>query len=191
MPTLEFEGKAFVYSHHLSVPYRELVPVPEKGIGLPSLDGNLVIHGDNLEALKALLPRYAGKVDVIYIDPPYNTGKEGWTYNDKVNSPLMRAWLGKVVDRDDLQRHDKWLCMMWPRLQILAELLRPGGVILSSIDDNEVDSLRFLLDAVFGEAGFLGTIVWKNATDNNPTNVAVEHEYIHCYTNNRSGVAPE
>ncbi len=106
MPTLEFKGKPFVYSHHLSVPFRELIvdagkSVPPEG-QTPSLDDNLIIHGDNLEALKALLPRYAGKIDVIYIDPPYNTGKEGWAYNDKVNSPLMKEWLGKVVDRDDL-----------------------------------------------------------------------------------------
>jgi adenine-specific DNA-methyltransferase len=101
MPTLEFEGKTFVYSHHLSVPYRELIPVKDKGVGEPDLSGNLIIHGDNLEALKALLPRYAGKVDVIYIDPPYNTGNEGWAYNDNVNSPLMKEWLGKVVGTDD------------------------------------------------------------------------------------------
>ena len=120
MPTLDFRGKASVYSHHLSVPFRELVVRPEKSLPAPgassSLDDNLIIHGDNLEALKALLPRYAGKVDVIYIDPPYNTGNEKWVYNDNVNAPLIKQWLGKVVDRDDLERHDKWLCMMWPRL---------------------------------------------------------------------------
>src|SRR5215211_6413844 len=124
MPTLDFKGKPFVYSHHLSVPYRELVIDTAKslpGAGGPSLDDNL--HGDNLEALKALLPRYAGKVDVIYIDPPYNTGNEGWAYNDNVNSPLMKEWLGKTVDAEDLERHDKWCCMMWPRLQILKELI--------------------------------------------------------------------
>jgi adenine-specific DNA-methyltransferase len=121
MPTLEFKGKPFVYSHHL--------PGGKKA----SLDDNLVIHGDNLEALKALLPRYAGKVDVIYIDPPYNTGNEGWAYNDNVNSPLMKEWFGKVVDQDDLERHDKWLCMMWPRLTLLKELLSPRGVLFISI----------------------------------------------------------
>src|SRR5260370_37392634 len=141
MPTLECKGKAFVYSHHLSVPLRELVVVPKKsfpGGKEASLDDNLIIHGDNLEALKALLPRYAGKVDVIYIDPPYNTGKEAWAYNDNVNSPLMKEWLGKVVDGDDLERHDKWLSMIWPRLTLLHELLCQSGIILVSIDDNEV-----------------------------------------------------
>ena len=131
MPTLDFKGKSFIYTHHLGVPYRELLVAPEKSWppgGRPDLDGNLILHGDNLEALKALLPRYAGRVDCIYIDPPYNTGTEGWCYNDKVNSPLMREWLkkeGNPVEREDLQRHDKWLCMMWPRLQLLERFNVP------------------------------------------------------------------
>jgi adenine-specific DNA-methyltransferase len=195
MPTLEFKGKPFVYSHHLSVPFRELMVDPKKSLPAkgdkPSLDDNLIIHGDNLEALKALLPRYAGKVDVIYIDPPYNTGKEGWAYNDKVNSPLMKEWLGKVVDRDDLERHDKWLCMMWPRLQLLKELLSEKGVLFASIDDNEVASLKQGLIETFGPNNWLGTIIWKNATDNNPTNVAIEHEYIHAFANTRDGIPAE
>ena len=114
MPSLEFKGKAFVYSHHLSVPFRELTVQPEKSHPksgqAPGMDGNLIIHGDNLEALKALLPVYAGKVDCIYIDPPYNTGNEGWCYNDNVRSPLMREWLkksGNPVEKEDLERHDK------------------------------------------------------------------------------------
>lgn len=189
MPTLEFRGKPFVYSHHLSVPFRELVldakkSLPAKG-QKPSLDDNLIIHGDNLEALKALLPRYAGKVDVIYIDPPYNTGNEGWAYNDNVNSPLMKEWLGKVVDRDDLERHDKWLCMMWPRLQLLKELLAPGGLIFISIDDNEIHRLRAVMDETFGEANIVHEIVWKNkygpgAATRGFGNV---HEYILAYSN--------
>ena len=194
MPTLEFKGKPFVYSHHLSVPFRELVVDPKKsypGGKKASLDDNLIIHGDNLEALKALLPRYANKVDVIYIDPPYNTGKENWAYNDNVNSPLMKEWLGRVVDRDDLERHDKWCCMMWPRLQILKELLAETGVIFASIDDNEFHDLRCVMDEVFGGANWVGTIVWKNVTDNNPTNISIEHEYIVCYAGNKSRLAKE
>src|SRR5690242_10228586 len=162
MPTLEFKGKPFVYSHHLSVPFRELIVDSKKsypGGRQASLDDNLIVHGDNLEALKALLPRYAGKVDVIYIDPPYNTGNEQWAYNDNVNSPLMKEWLGKVVDRDDLQRHDKWCCMMWPRVQLLKELLADTGVIMVSIDDNEIHHLRMVLDEIFGEASYIATIV--------------------------------
>lgn len=165
MPSLEFKGKPFVHSHHLSVPFRELVIDLKKSLPggkKASLDDNLIIHGDNLEALKALLPRYAGKVDVIYIDPPYNTGTDGWAYNDNVNSPLMKEWLGKVVDRDDLERHDKWLCMMWPRLQLLHELLSADGVFLVSVDDNEVHRLRMLLDEIFGEESFLAQFTWKS-----------------------------
>lgn len=188
MPTLEFKGKPFVYSHHLSVPFKELRIDASKslsGPAGPNLDDNLIIHGDNLEALKALLPRYAGQVDVIYIDPPYNTGKDDWRYNDRVNSPLMQSWLGSVVNKEDMERRDKWLCMMWPRLQLLKELLAPNGVIFISIDDNEVGSLKSLLIETFGEENWLGTIVWKNATDNNPTRIAVEHEYIHAFAKNK------
>ena len=149
MPSLDFKGKSFVYAHHLSVPFRELVvdakkSLPPKG-QKPSLDDNLIIHGDNLHALKALLPVYAGKVDCIFIDPPYNTGNEGWCYNDNVRSPLMREWLKKSanpVEKEDLERHDKWLCMMWPRLNLLHDLLAEDGAIFVSIDDNEVHRLR-------------------------------------------------
>jgi adenine-specific DNA-methyltransferase len=112
MTELHFKGKEFVYNHHLAVPFRPLVPHADKGFGPVDLSGNLIIHGDNLHALKALLPMYAGKVDCIFIDPPYNTGNEGWAYNDNVNSPMMREWLGKEVLLDDGLRHDKWCAMM-------------------------------------------------------------------------------
>ena len=182
MPRLHFKGKVFVENHHLAVPFHELLPVREKGLSeKASLRDNLIVHGDNLAALKALLPTYQGKVKCIYIDPPYNTGKEGWAYNDRVNSPLMRAWLGRVVDRDDLTRHDKWCCMMMPRLKLLRELLREDGVIFVSIDDNELHHLRCLMDEVFGERNRVGQIIWHGSTDNNPTNIATEHEYIVCY----------
>ena len=121
----------------------------------------------------------------IYIDPPYNTGKEKWAYNDSVNSPLMREWLGRVVDRDDLTRHEKWCCMIMPRLKLLRELLREDGVIFVSIDDNEVHHLRCLMDEVFGERNRVGQIIWHGSTDNNPTNIATEHEYIVCYATNK------
>jgi adenine-specific DNA-methyltransferase len=141
MTELSFKGKEFVYNHHLAVPFRPLVPHPEKGIGPVALDGNLVVHGDNLHALKALLPLYAGKVDCVYIDPPYNTGKSDWSYNDKVSSPMIREWLdSNPITVDDNLRHDKWACMMWPRLQLLRELMKPGAVMFASIDDNEVAS---------------------------------------------------
>lgn len=182
MPTLEFKGKPFVYSHHLSVPFRELVIESKKslpGRKKASLDDNLIIHGDNLEALKALLPRYAGKVEVIYIDPPYNTGNEKWAYNDNVNSPLMKEWLGKIVDRDDLERHDKWCCMMWPRLQLLKELLSPRGAIFVSIDDHELNNLIALMAEIFGD-NHVGTIPVVNNLKgrNDKKNIAQTHEYL-------------
>ena len=170
MPTLDFKGKQHIYAHHLAVPYRPLIPDADKSVkrdtgnGAPAAhDDNLIIHGDNLHALKALLPRYAGRVKCIYIDPPYNTGNEGWVYNDRVNSPLMRQWLkdNGAVDGEDLERHDKWLCMMWPRLHLLKELLADDGVIFVSIDDNELHHLRVLMDEIFGEDNFVETFVWK------------------------------
>ena len=162
MPRLSFKGKVFVENHHLAVPFHELAPVRDKGLSeKASLHDNLIIHGDNLAALKSLLPTYHGKVKCVYIDPPYNTGNEGWAYNDNVNSPLMQDWLGRVVDRDDLTRHDKWCCMMLPRLKLLRELLRDDGAIFVSIDDNEVHHLRALMDEVFGEENFVATIIWE------------------------------
>jgi adenine-specific DNA-methyltransferase len=169
MPTLEFKGKPLVYAHHLSVPFRELVIDERKSCvpkgQQPRLDDNLIIHGDNLHALKALLPVYAGKIDCIYIDPPYNTGNEGWCYNDNVRSPLMQDWLKKVspVDREDLERHDKWLCMMWPRLKLLHELITDDGTIFITVDDNEQHRLRMLLDEVFGEGCFVAAVAWQKA----------------------------
>lgn len=189
MPTLEFKGKQFVYSHHLGVPFRELQVVADKSLTAkgqkPSLDDNLIIHGDNLEALKALLPTHAGKVDCIFIDPPYNTGNEGWCYNDNVRSPLMKEWLKKSanpVDKEDLERHDKWLCMMWPRLNLLKELLSPTGVIFATIDDNEGHRLRDLLDEIFGEERHVATIVWqKRYSRENREAIGDVHDYIHVY----------
>src|SRR3990167_148337 len=139
MPVLQFKGKSFVQNHHLTVKYHQLIPQKNKSLtDKISLKDNLIIHGDNLIALKALLPTYAGKVKCIYIDPPYNTGNEHWIYNDNVNSPMMKEWLGKEVARDDLTRHEKWCCMMYPRLKLLKELLSDDGVICVSIDDNEL-----------------------------------------------------
>ena len=170
MTSLHFKGRVFVENLHLGVPYHELTPVRGKGLSKPvSLHDNLIVHGDNLAALKALLPTYHGKVKCIYIDPPYNTGNEGWAYNDRVNSPMMKDWFGKVVDRDDLTRHDKWCCMMLPRLKLLRELLRDDGAIFVSIDDNEVHRLRALMDEVFGEENFVANIVWQKRYVSNVT----------------------
>lgn len=190
MTEISFKGKEFVYNHHLAVPFRPLEIHPDKGIGEPNLQGNLVIHGDNLHALKSLLPLYAGKIDCIFIDPPYNTGNEGWRYNDNVNSPMIRDWLeSNPVGIEDGLRHDKWCAMMWPRLRMLFELLSDNGVIFICIDDNELYNLRIMLDEISGNANnWIGTIVWKNVTDNNPTRIAVEHEYIICFAKNKDNV---
>ena len=168
MPILDFKGKQHIYAHHLTVPYRPLVPDPKRSVKARGADGNLIIHGDNLEALKALIPRYAGRVKCVYIDPPYNTGNEGWSYNDKVNSPLMREWLKRngQVDREDLERHDKWLCMMWPRLQLLRELLAEDGAIFVSIDDNELHRLRSTMDEMFGEENFRNIVTVRRGVKN-------------------------
>ena len=167
MPTLHFKGKTFVQNHHLAVKYHQLVPKKELSLtDKVSLHDNLIIQGDNLKVLKALLPTYAGKIKCIYIDPPYNTGNESWVYNDNVNSPMLQEWLketlkGHKVDKEDLTRHDKWLCMMMPRLKLLRELLSEDGVIFISIDDNELAQLKLLCDEIFGEDNFVQSLVWQ------------------------------
>lgn len=189
MPTLDFKGKQFVYAHHLTVPFRQLNIDAKKSLpkdGKSSLDDNLIIHGDNLHALKALLPVYAGKVDCIFIDPPYNTGNEGWCYNDNVNAPLMREWLkdsANPVDKEDLERHDKWLCMMWPRLALLRELLTDSGVLFVTIDHNEQHRLREILDELFGEDCFIASIAWQKRTSPEARKkLGPAHDTIHVYS---------
>ena len=190
MPTLDFKGKQHIYAHHLTLPYRPLVPDAARSLnagGDAVADNNLIIHGDNLHALKALLPRYAARIKCIYIDPPYNTGNEGWVYNDKVNSPLMREWLKQngPVDSEDLERHDKWLCMMWPRLHLLKELLADDGAIFVSIDDNEQHHLRMLMDEIFGAENFVADFVWNSTKSiTNPALVSVSHTYNLLYAKN-------
>jgi hypothetical protein len=184
MPTLNWRGKDAVLNHHLDVPYHLLKCEPELSAGTAG-SGNLIVEGDNLVVLKALLPYYKGQVKCIYIDPPYNTGDESWVYNDNVNSPEMRDWLGKVVGKEseDLNRHDKWLCMMWPRLQLLKQFLNPTeGSIWISIDDNEAASLRMLMDEIFGRGRFIGTNVWqKRYSRENREAIGDVHEYIMLY----------
>jgi len=165
MTELVFKGKEFVYNHHLSVPFHPLEPQPDKGIGEVALDGNLIIQGDNLKALKALLPTYAGKVDCIFIDPPYNTGNEGWCYNDNVNAPMIKEWLeANPIGIEDGLRHDKWCAMMWPRLRLLHELLAEDGSIWITLDDNEAQRAKLLLDEIFGEDCFVANVVWQKRT---------------------------
>ena len=185
MPTLDFKGKQHIYAHHLTVPYSPLVPDLQKSLSPAEVDDNLIIHGDNLHALKALLPRYAGKIKCIYIDPPYNTGNEGWIYSDRVGSPLMKAWFkdNSPVDGEDLERHDKWLCMMWPRLHLLKELLADDGVIFVSIDDNEQHHLRMMMDEIFGDVNFVSNVIWQKifSPKNSAKYFSQDHDFLLAY----------
>ncbi|CAM5199376.1 hypothetical protein CDEF62S_03619 [Castellaniella defragrans] len=185
MPTLNWLGKEAVVRHHTEVPYRLLEPVAELSCDEDSPDGNIIVQGDNLHALKALLPRYAGQVKCIYIDPPYNTGNESWTYNDNVNSPEIRRWLGEVVGKEGetLDRHDRWLCMMYPRLVLLKQFLRDDGAIFVSIDDNAVGDLRPLMDEIFGAENFITAFIWRKVDSPNDNKVPLtpDHEYVLAY----------
>ena len=207
MPTLEFKGKQAVYAHHLTVLPRQLVADSAKSVVsdcaidtinisgggddspiAPVPDNNLIIHGDNLHALKALLPRFAGRVKCVYIDPPYNTGNQGWIYNDNVSHPHLKAWLNQVVDRDDLERHDKWLCLMWPRLQLLRELLADDGVIFVSIDDHEQHRLRLLMDEIFGEKNFFAVLTRKamHTVRNSSKDFNLNADYVLVYAKEKA-----
>lgn len=182
MATLNWIGKEAVVGHDKEVPFKLLKKVKSASVGEHSQ--NLIVHGDNLEALKALMPHYVGKVKCIYIDPPYNTGNEGWVYNDKVNSPKIKQWLGKIVGGEsvDLTRHDKWMCMMYPRLKLLRDLLTDDGVIFVSIDDNEHCNLRGVMDEIFDEMNFIGTLIWQRAKGGgNAKDVVRGHEYVAVY----------
>jgi adenine-specific DNA-methyltransferase len=184
VPEIVFKGKEYVYNHHLTVPFRPLEVHAKKGIGAPDLAGNLVIHGDNLHALKSLLPRYAGAVDLVFIDPPYNTGNEGWCYSDGVNSPIMKEWLStNPVDAEDMLRHDKWLCMMWPRLVLLRELLSERGSIWITLDDNEVHRARMVLDEVFGADSHEVSIAWEKryTRSNNASRFSSSKDWLLVY----------
>lgn len=194
MTEISFKGKEFVYNHHLSVPFRPLEMHADKGIGEPRLDGNLIVQGDNLHALKALLPLYAGKVDCIFIDPPYNTGNEGWAYNDNVNAPMIKAWMeDNPIGIEDGLRHDKWCAMMWPRLRLLFELLADDGAIFISIDDNEQHALRSVCDEIFGRENFINNVIWqkKYAPANDAKWLSDDHDFILIYAKNKEVWRPE
>ena len=195
MPTLDWIGKDKVINYHMDVPYRVLEPQYTYGEDT----GNMIIHGDNLEALKSLLPQYEGKIRCIYIDPPYNTGNEGWVYNDNVNDPRIRKWLGQVVgsESEDLSRHDKWLCMMYPRLKLLHRLLADDGFIFISIDVFEYANLRYLLDEIFGSSNFRNCIAVRRGIKNVQAQfdkvqaLSLGHEYIYLYSKNPDAKLPK
>lgn len=185
MPTLEWIGKSKVVNHHLDVPYCVLerkYSYDENGrTDADNGSGNMIIHGDNLTALKSLLPQYEGRIKCIYIDPPYNTGNENWVYNDNVNDPRIRKWLGDVVGKEgeDLSRHDKWLCMMYPRLRLLHRLLAEDGVIFISIDDTEQANLRLICDEIFGVGNFMGDVIWQHSVQSNGYGGKFVSQYNH------------
>ena len=194
MSELNFKGKEFVYNHHLTVPHRPLMPDADKSVGAARLDGNLIVQGDNLHALKSLLPMHAGKVDCIFIDPPYNTGNEGWCYNDNVNSPMMQAWLqANPVGIEDGLRHDKWCAMMWPRLRLLHELLGDAGSLWITLDDNEIHRARGMLDSIFGADNFVATCIWHKNYSPKPSAqfFSEDHDYLLIYAKDKATWRPK
>lgn len=190
MPTLEWIGKEKVINHHQDVPYRVL---DKKYTYNGDTSENMIIHGDNLLALKSLLPQYEGRIDCIYIDPPYNTGNEKWIYNDSVNDPRIKKWLGEVVGQEgeDLSRHDKWLCMMYPRVKLLYKLLAYNGVIFISIDDNELTNLKCICDEIYGPKNFIGIFSWVRKKKGSFLSKSIRKmvEYVVCYAKNYEEVA--
>lgn len=196
MPTLNWIGKDKIINHHHDVPYRVLehqYGFTANGQQVKSTEsGNLIIHGDNLEALKALLPRYEGQVDIVYIDPPYNTGKEKWMYTDNVNHPKIEKWLNETVgiEGEDLSRHDKWLCMMYPRLKLIHKLLKDDGVFFCSIDDYEHGNLKPILDEIFGPLNFMNNVIWQRAYApiNTKKRFSSNHDFIIAYAKNKNAV---
>ena len=199
MPTLHWIGKDKVINHHMDVPFRvlehsytfndELKNTHHSSLISHNSSG-AIIHGDNLEALKSLLPEYEGKIKCIYIDPPYNTGNESWVYNDNVNDLKIKKWLGNVVGKEaeDLTRHDKWLCMMYPRLKLLHKLLSEDGAIFISIDDNEQANLKLICDEIFGNSQYISSIVWRRRATSQmaQSKVSIDHEYVVSYFKNRN-----
>ena len=190
MPTtLNWEGRDAVEDCHLAVPYQLVHCNGALSAGNKNA-GNLLVQGDNLAALKALLPYYGGQVKCAYIDPPYNTGNEGWVYNDRVAGAGIQRWLDKTVggENADLNRHEKWLCMMFPRLKLLREFLRPDGAVFASIDDNEVHHMRQLMDEIFGGQNFVASFVWEGVQKNDARFVSVAHDYVLCYARNKDAL---
>lgn len=200
MPTLDWIGKDKVINHHNDVPYKVLerkYSYDEDGVHKDDIHSeNMIIHGDNLEALKSLLPQYEGKIKCIYIDPPYNTRKsseknKAWIYSDSVDDPKIKKWLGVTVgdEGEDLSRHDKWLCMMYPRLILLNKLLSDKGIAFISIDDNECSYLRIICDDIFGKKNFVAQLIWRSDGNfDNQAKIKNVHEYILCYIKNADEV---
>lgn len=183
MPYIDWLGKKDVVNHHKKIPYKTIECKEEIG---ELNSSNMIIKGDNLLALKSLLPYYASSVKMIYIDPPYNTGNTTWVYNDNMDSPIIKKWLKNTVNAEDLSRSDKWLCMMYPRLKLLRELLKDDGVIFISIDDAEVAHLRMICDEIFGKDNFVGKFIKQSKVGggSDSKHIVKEHEYLLIYSKN-------
>ncbi|MDP9477958.1 MAG: site-specific DNA-methyltransferase [Actinomycetota bacterium] len=190
MPELNWIGKQHVVNHAEEVPFRLLRKQEKRSEGVAD-SGNMVIHGDNLEALKALLPYYQSRVKLVFIDPPYNTGNEGWSYNDRMNAPKLAKWFGKVVggEGEDLSRHDKWLCMMYPRLELLRDLLAEDGSLWMTVDDNEAHYAKVLMDEIFGRNNFVANVVWQKRTSPDARiHLGAAHDNVLVYARNAERV---
>lgn len=187
MPYIDWLGKDDVINHHKNIPYKTISCKEEIG---DKNSENMIIKGDNLLALKSLLPYYANSVKMIYIDPPYNTGNTSWVYNDNMDSPLIKKWLNKTVNEEDLSKSDKWLCMMYPRLKLLKELLKEDGVIFISIDDEELNNLTMICYDIFGKNNLISQFIWqkKKGGGNDSKHIAIEHEYILMFAKNKDKV---
>ena len=190
MPELNWIGKQHVVNHAEEVPFRLLRKEPEFSEGIED-SGNMILHGDNLEALKSMLPYYRNRVKLVFIDPPYNTGNEGWAYNDRMNAPKLKKWFGKVVggEGEDLSRHDKWLCMMYPRLELLRDLLSEDGSFWMTVDDNEAHYAKVLMDEIFGRTNFIANIVWQKRTSPDARiHLGAAHDNLFVYARNAERV---
>lgn len=194
--SLNFLGKS--YARLLASTETETVIVPNTSHNSQHPDShNVYITGDNLDALKHLAKSYSSKIKAIYIDPPYNTGKDDFAYNDSFNYTPQELVTQIGVSEEEAQRildlngkasHSAWLTFILPRLVLARTLLTSDGVIFVSIDGNELANLQLILSEIYGEHNHLGTIVWKNATDNNPSRISEEHEYIVVYAKDERAV---
>lgn len=188
MPTLNWIGKNKIVNHDMDVPFKTLNKIYTFN---EEESENMLIHGDNLVALKSLLTRYENKIQCVYIDPPYNTGKpEGyWVYSDNVDDPNIKKWLDTVVGKEDeFSRHDKWLCMMYPRLKLIRKLMSDDGVIFISIDDNELFNLKAICDEIFGLNNFISllSVEINPKGRKNSSFISVSNDYCLIYAKNKN-----
>ena len=193
-------GKTDAIRQSQAVSTATLRPRPEKSRGRDGEDGsfdsdNIYIEGDNLEALKLLQRGYHGKVKMVYIDPPYNTGGD-FVYKDSFGQTIadyreQAGLTGQSNSKSDGRFHANWCSMIYPRLKLARELLRADGILVASIDENERTNLQSLLNEVFGEQNFAGEIVWKNSSKNDQAYISMQHEYMLVYVKDKGANAGE